>query len=64
MPSEADTCRTYVVPKLKFAGWAMTGQLVLTTIWIVYRQSKRAASGEELFPLKLFILDEKLKGEL
>ena len=33
MPTEADTCRTYVIPKLKSAGWedeTTTEQLVLT----------------------------------
>src|SRR5512143_3163567 len=33
MPTEADTCRTYVLPKLKSAGWEdefITEQLVLT----------------------------------
>jgi len=33
MPTEADTCRTYVIPKLKSAGWedeTITEQLVLT----------------------------------
>ena len=37
MPTEADTCRTYIVPKLHTSGWNdeyITEQMVLTLVLI------------------------------
>ena len=63
--NEADTCRTYVLPKLKSSGWedeTISEQMVLTPGCIVaYLHSVQArlaslrelqsATGEELRPL-------------
>jgi hypothetical protein len=57
--NEADTCRTYVIPKLKSAGWedeSIIEQLVLTP-----GQSQRDATQSALMPS---ILDKAFKGEL
>ena len=51
--NEADTCRTYVLPKLKSAGWedeTITEQLVLTPRRIV------PIGDEQILPLKRFSL--------
>jgi hypothetical protein len=76
--NEADTCRTYVIPKLKSAGWedeTITEQLVLISRPIPPIEDRHQAkvnalrelqfaSGEELFALMPSVLNKAFKGEL
>ncbi len=67
MPTEADTCRTYVVPKLHTSGWDdeyIIEQMVLESL-----RELQSATGEELRPLfgrplLPSVLDRAFKGEL
>ena len=80
MPTEADTCRTYIVPKLHASTWEneyIAEQMVLTCgriLPIGDRQAKvnalwglQVKDGEGLRrsrPLVLSVLDRAFKGEL
>ena len=59
MPTEADTCRTYIVPNLHTSGWDdeyITEQMVLTRGRMLYVDNVQA-----LLPS---VLDRAFKGEL
>jgi len=68
--NEADTCRTYVIPKLKSAGWedeTITEQLVLTPERILPigdRHQAKVNALRELSALMPSVLDRAFKGEL
>ena len=77
--NEADTCRTYVLPKLKAAGWedeTITEQLVLTpgrkvnALWELQSQSGKELSSTlrsgyvSQSALMPRMLDKAFKGEL
>ncbi len=71
MPTEADTCRTYIVPNLHTAGWDdeyITEQMVLTQSYLGNIQARltslRSDTGEELDALLPSVLDRAFKGEL
>ena len=54
MPTEADTCRTYIVPKLHTAGWEdeyISEQMLFTR-------------EKELSALMPSVLDRAFKGEI
>ena len=71
--NEADTCRTYILPKLKTSGSedeTITEQLVLTPD-VYLREAKfnalrelQSATGEELDALLASVLDRAFKREL
>ena len=65
--NEADTYRTYVLPKLKSAGWEheyITVQMVLTLGRIVPISDRRAQEKLYLRALMPSVLDTAFKGEL
>jgi type I restriction enzyme, R subunit len=67
--NEADTCRTYILPKLKTSGWEddyFTEQMVLTPGRIVPIGDRHTRKEEELSLRTLLpsILAKALKGEL
>jgi hypothetical protein len=55
MSKEADTCRTYIVPKLHASGWEDD---------FIVLQELQVKSGEELSALMPSVLDKAFKGEL
>jgi type I restriction enzyme, R subunit len=65
MSNEADTCRTYIVPKLHASGWEddfITEQTVLT-----YGRIVQSVNGEELRRSRTLmpsVLDRAFKSEL
>jgi hypothetical protein len=66
MSNEADTCRTYIVPKLHASGWEddfITEQMVLTHGWIMQPTGGELRSffGWTLMPS---VLDRAFKREL
>ena len=75
MPTEADTCRTYVVPKLQAAGWENEPHSIAEQRRIVAEldalqaevdalKRLQAETATELDALLPAVLDRAFKGEL
>ena len=58
--NEADTCRTYNLPKLKSVRWEDVG--LQAKVYAL--REHQSVSGEELSALTPFVLDKAFKGEL
>jgi len=54
--NEADTCRTYVLPKLKSAGWE--DEYIFEQMQVMF------TTDTELYVLLPSVLDRAFKGEL